>query len=180
MTTTWRSKSPDPDVPVIACPSVGPLPRGLPEVRRPTLPPPREPRVSHQAFTRAEYQSRLPQPEIPHAAWIPREPKGRRRRLDRRATKERGGKEAPKSGPEASGKAERGGLAPCPIPYQLVATYLVSVNSRRPSWAPSRPMPDCFTPPNGAAGSDTRPRLRPTMPASSASHTRSPRARSRV
>ena len=64
--------------------------------------------------------------------------------------------------------------------HQLVAMYLVSVNSRSPSCAPSRPMPDCFTPPNGAAGSDTRPRLSPTMPASSASDTRRPRLRSRV
>src|SRR6202007_2668281 len=61
--------------------------------------------------------------------------------------------------------------------YQLVAMYLVSVNSRSPSCAPSRPMPDCLTPPNGAAGSDTRPRLSPTMPASSASDTRRPRLR---
>ncbi len=35
-------------------------------------------------------------------------------------------------------------------------------------------------PPNGAAGSDTRPRLSPTIPDSSASLTRSPRARSPV
>ena len=64
--------------------------------------------------------------------------------------------------------------------HQLVAMYFVSVNSRSPSCAPSRPMPDCFTPPNGAAGSDTIPRLRPTMPASRASLTRRPRLRSLV
>src|SRR5258708_4318566 len=30
--------------------------------------------------------------------------------------------------------------------------YLLSMNSSRPSWPPSRPRPDCLTPPNGAAG----------------------------
>ena len=64
--------------------------------------------------------------------------------------------------------------------YQFTATYLVSVYSRMPSWPPSRPMPLCFMPPNGAAGSDTRPRFTPTMPDSIASATRRPRARSRV
>ena len=64
--------------------------------------------------------------------------------------------------------------------YQSVAMYFVSVYSSSPSWAPSRPMPDCLTPPNGAAGSETRPRFSPIMPASSASDTRSPRRRSRV
>src|SRR5262249_58319668 len=48
--------------------------------------------------------------------------------------------------------------------YQSTAMYLVSVNSSSPSCAPSRPSPDCFTPPNGAAGSDTTPRLMATMP----------------
>ena len=43
--------------------------------------------------------------------------------------------------------------------YQLTDMYCVSVNSISPSWAPSRPMPDCFMPPNGAAGSETRPRF---------------------
>ena len=42
--------------------------------------------------------------------------------------------------------------------------------------APSRPRPDCLMPPNGAAGSDTSPRLRPIMPKSSFSETRMPRA----
>src|SRR5262245_12037003 len=41
--------------------------------------------------------------------------------------------------------------------YHAAATYLVSVNSSRPSWPPSRPMPLCFIPPKGAAGSETRP-----------------------
>ncbi len=44
-----------------------------------------------------------------------------------------------------------------------------------PSWPPSRPRPDCLVPPNGAAGSDTRPRFKPIMPKSSFSETRRPR-----
>ena len=36
-----------------------------------------------------------------------------------------------------------------------------------PTFPPSRPSPDCLTPPKGAAGLDTRPVLRPTMPTSS-------------
>jgi hypothetical protein len=66
------------------------------------------------------------------------------------------------------------------VSYQLVAMYLASRNSINPSWAPSRPSPLCLTPPKGAAGSEIKPRLRPTMPASMASATRSPLARSRV
>lgn len=64
--------------------------------------------------------------------------------------------------------------------HQATAIYLVSQNSRMPWWAPSRPRPLCLVPPNGAAGSDTNPRLRPTMPLSIRSETRRPRARSRV
>ena len=64
--------------------------------------------------------------------------------------------------------------------YQLTDTYCVSRNSFMPSCAPSRPRPDCFVPPNGAAGSETRPRLRPIMPKSSFSDTRMPRLRSFV
>jgi len=64
--------------------------------------------------------------------------------------------------------------------YQLVAMYLVSRNSISPSWEPSRPMPLCFTPPKGAAGSEIKPRFKPTMPDSIASATASPLARSRV
>ena len=45
---------------------------------------------------------------------------------------------------------------------------------------PSRPSPDCLTPPNGAAGLDTTPWLSPTMPVSMASPTRSARRRSLV
>ena len=43
-----------------------------------------------------------------------------------------------------------------------------------PWWDPSRPTPECLTPPNGAAGSETSPRLTPTMPDSRASATRGP------
>ena len=70
--------------------------------------------------------------------------------------------------------------AGCAKRYQLAAMYFVSQNSRMPWWPPSRPRPLCLTPPNGAAGSETRPRLRPTMPASIRSETRRPRARSPV
>src|SRR4030095_7616734 len=49
-----------------------------------------------------------------------------------------------------------------------IATYLVSRYSAMPSRPPSRPKPDALTPPNGAAGFDTRPVFRPTMPTSSA------------
>ena len=44
-----------------------------------------------------------------------------------------------------------------------------------PSKPPSRPKPDCFTPPNGAAGLDTMPVLIPIIPNSIASATRSTR-----
>ena len=42
-------------------------------------------------------------------------------------------------------------------------TYLVSRYSSMPSAPPSRPKPDAFTPPNGAAGLDTMPWLIPTI-----------------
>lgn len=48
--------------------------------------------------------------------------------------------------------------------YQLAEMYCVSMNSSIPSCPPSRPSPDCLVPPNGAAGSEIKPRLRPTMP----------------
>ena len=44
-----------------------------------------------------------------------------------------------------------------------------------PSGPPSRPKPDCLTPPNGAPALETRPWLRPIMPVSSASMTRNAR-----
>lgn len=37
----------------------------------------------------------------------------------------------------------------------LMATYFSSRYSSMPVLPPSRPTPDCFTPPNGALGSDT-------------------------
>ena len=55
-------------------------------------------------------------------------------------------------------------------------TYFVSRYSSMPSKPPSRPKPDCFTPPNGAAGFDTMPVLTPTIPDSIPSATRSARA----
>src|SRR6195952_3270111 len=51
------------------------------------------------------------------------------------------------------------------------AMYFSSRNSRIPSELPSRPRPLCFVPPNGAAGSETTPRLIATMPTSSRSPT---------
>src|SRR5215218_304589 len=60
-----------------------------------------------------------------------------------------------------------------------MATYLVSRYSAMPSGPPSRPKPDCLTPPKGAAGLETSPWLSPTMPVSSPSTTRKARLRSR-
>ena len=66
------------------------------------------------------------------------------------------------------------------VVYQSAAMYLVSRNSIMPSCEPSRPWPDCLTPPKGAAGSDISPRLMATMPASMASATLIPRPNSPV
>src|SRR6266508_2554503 len=63
---------------------------------------------------------------------------------------------------------------------RFMATYLISRYSAMPSAPPSRPKPDCLTPPNGAAGLDTIPWFRPTMPVSRPSTTRKARLRSRV
>src|SRR5215210_50163 len=63
---------------------------------------------------------------------------------------------------------------------RFIATYLTSRYSLMPSAPPSRPKPDCLTPPNGAAGLDTRPWLRPTIPVSSPSTTRNARLTSLV
>jgi len=60
------------------------------------------------------------------------------------------------------------------------ATYFVSRYSPIPSKPPSRPKPDCLTPPKGAAGFETRPWFSPIIPASIASLTRNARERSRV
>ena len=47
------------------------------------------------------------------------------------------------------------------------ARYLVSRYSSSPWREPSRPMPDCFTPPKGATSVEINPVLMPTMPYSS-------------
>ena len=49
-----------------------------------------------------------------------------------------------------------------------------------PSLPPSRPMPDCLTPPNGAPAFETMPWLRPIIPVSRPSQTRRARLMSRV
>lgn len=51
-------------------------------------------------------------------------------------------------------------------------TYLTSRYSSMPYLEPSRPRPDCFTPPNGHSTADSSPSLTPTMPTSSRSATR--------
>src|SRR6202034_1278564 len=71
-------------------------------------------------------------------------------------------------------------LAPADGPQTANATYFVSRYSPMPSKPPSRPKPDCLTPPKGAAGLDTMPWFTPTIPASMPSTTRNARARSRV
>src|SRR5690606_11711222 len=67
-----------------------------------------------------------------------------------------------------------------PRVHRITAMYLVSRNSSMPTVPPSRPRPDCFTPPNGAAGLDTMPWFKPTMPVSSRSLTRRARLTSLV
>jgi hypothetical protein len=63
---------------------------------------------------------------------------------------------------------------------RLTATYFVSRNSSSPQCPPSRPRPDCLTPPNGAPTFETMPWFRPIIPVSSPSQTRSARFMSRV
>ena len=58
--------------------------------------------------------------------------------------------------------------------------YLISRYSSMPYLEPSRPMPDCLMPPNGATSFEIRPVLMPTMPYSSASPTRQQRPMSRL
>ena len=58
--------------------------------------------------------------------------------------------------------------------------YFISRYSSIPKRDPSRPKPDCFTPPNGATSLEIRPVLIPTMPYSSASGTFHWRTASRV
>ena len=57
------------------------------------------------------------------------------------------------------------------------ATYFVSRYSPIPSNPPSRPKPDCLTPPKGAAGLETMPWLSPIIPVSICSQTRKARFR---
>jgi hypothetical protein len=49
-----------------------------------------------------------------------------------------------------------------------------------PSLPPSRPIPDCLMPPNGAPALDTMPWFSPIIPVSRPSQTVSARLRSRV
>ena len=56
-----------------------------------------------------------------------------------------------------------------------IAKYFSSSHSSMPYFEPSRPMPDSFTPPNGATSVEMSPVLMPTMPYSSASATRQTR-----
>ena len=58
-------------------------------------------------------------------------------------------------------------------------TYLMSRNSWMPYLEPSRPSPDCLTPPNGARSFETIPVLTPTIPHCKASDTRQTRPMSR-
>lgn len=66
------------------------------------------------------------------------------------------------------------------VGQDTIPTYLTSRYSLIPSLPPSRPKPEALTPPNGAAGLDTTPVLRPTIPDSRPSATRRARPRSRV
>ena len=53
-----------------------------------------------------------------------------------------------------------------------IAQYFSSSHSSMPYEEPSRPIPDSFTPPNGATSVEMSPVLMPTIPYSSASATR--------
>ena len=59
-------------------------------------------------------------------------------------------------------------------------TYFGSRNSSMPRCEPSRPRPDCLTPPKGASSVEMMPVLTPTIPYSSPSDTRVTRPRSRA
>ena len=67
--------------------------------------------------------------------------------------------------PGRSRGCDRGPCRPSLCPRAEVALqkstakYFASMNSRMPVTPPSRPRPLCLTPPNGAAGSDIRPRF---------------------
>src|SRR5436309_3136076 len=62
-----------------------------------------------------------------------------------------------------AGRLGSGGTARQPHSPVSTATYFVERYSSMPSLPPSRPKPDCFTPPKGAAGFDTSPRLSPII-----------------
>ena len=72
---------------------------------------------------------------------------------------------------------QRGGEDPHTPP---MLTYLICTKSSMPYFEPSRPTPDCLTPPKGATSVEMRPVFTPTMPASSASATRQTRPMSRA
>ena len=70
----------------------------------------------------------------------------------------------PPHAPRASARPIPRGPPQLPEPDQgqrAMPTYFMSRYSSMPSWPPSRPSPDCLTPPNGAAGFDTTPWLMP-------------------
>lgn len=67
-----------------------------------------------------------------------------------------------------------------PLPQTARQTYFVSRYSSMPRCEPSRPMPDCLTPPNGASSVEMMPVFTPTIPYSSASETRCTRPTSRA
>src|SRR5689334_5824264 len=58
--------------------------------------------------------------------------------------------------------------------------YFTSRYSSSPYFEPSRPRPDCLTPPNGATSVEMMPTFAPTMPASMRSATRKMRPTSRL
>ena len=78
----------------------------------------------------------------------------------------------PRSALRTRGTAPRHRRTAPPAGQSASATYVVSRYSSIPSKPPSRPKPLAFTPPNGAAGFDTRPVLTPIMPKSSDSASR--------
>src|SRR5712691_7329088 len=65
------------------------------------------------------------------------------------------------------------------VPNPPIATYFTFKYSSSPWRAPSRPIPDSFTPPNGATSVEMTPSFTPTIPHSSAAATRHTRPTSR-
>ncbi len=63
-------------------------------------------------------------------------------------------------------------------PRRGITMSFCSRNSSIPWRPPSRPSPDCLTPPKGVAGLETMPAFKPTMPTSSASETANARSTS--